>query len=101
MLRQSEIVNLADQTNAGIPVTANRTPNAIVDFWMNRALGYALDSVSRDRIVKLITDNLGGTAAAAINTPTNTAPPIGYTTYQKILRAVVGLILMSPEAMRR
>jgi len=109
MLRQSSIFtwpnfpSLADQTNNGIPVAANRTPNAIVDFWMNRALGYALDSVSRDRIAKFIVDNLGmaGTATTTIKTTTTTTPPIGDTTYQKILRAVVGLILMSPEAMRR
>lgn len=103
MLRISSIVNLADQTNIGIPVAADRTPNAIVDFWMNRALGYPLDSVSRDRIAKFIVDNLGmgGTASTTIKTLTTTAAPIGNTTYQKILRAVVGLILMSPEAMRR
>ncbi len=107
MLRISEIVNLADQTNAGIPVAANRTPNAIVDFWMNRALGYALDSASRDRIVQFIVDNavdnlnMHGTAGTTIKTSTTTTPPIGNTSYQKILRAVLGLILMSPEAMRR
>jgi len=107
MLRISSIVNLADQTNAGIPVAANRTPNAIVDFWMNRALGYALDSASRDRIAMFIVDNavdnmgMHGTATTTIKTTTTTTPPIGNTSYQKILRAVVGLILMSPEAMRR
>lgn len=101
MLKQSTIVNLADQTNAGIPVENDRTPNNIVDFWMNRALGYALDPVTRDRIVQFITDTVGSTADTLINTTTTTTPPIGDTTYQRILRAVVGLILMSPDAMRR
>ncbi|MEJ8566602.1 DUF1800 domain-containing protein [Elongatibacter sediminis] len=99
MLRQSSLVNLAEQTNTGIPAVNDRTPDNIVDFWMDRALGYALENAVRDRIVQFITDQLSGAAGSPINTDTtNTGSS---STYQRIIRAVVGLILMSPDALRR
>ena len=99
MLRRFAIVDLGDQTNRGIPLEADRTPENIVAFWMDRALGYALDSASSDRIVQFITDTLGGLANDPIATDSTNLSE--YSTYQKILRAVVGLILMAPDAMRR
>ena len=99
MLRRFAAVNLAAQTNAGIPAAAERTPANIVAFWMDRALGYPLDTASADRVVQFITDALGGAAGAPINT--DSANTTEHSTYQRILRAVVGLILMAPDAMRR
>jgi uncharacterized protein (DUF1800 family) len=98
MLRQDSIVNLAAQTNIGIPEPADRTPANIVEFWMNRALGYSLDPVVGNRMVQFITDILSGLPTDPINTVTSN---IGESTYQRIIRAVVGLVLMSPDAMRR
>ncbi|MDZ4730823.1 MAG: DUF1800 domain-containing protein [Xanthomonadales bacterium] len=98
LLRQPSIVNLAQQANDGIPNTADRTPNNLVNFWMNRALGYPLDSQQADRIVAFIIESLGGSVDVAIASNTDVGD---YSKYQKINRAVVGLILMSPDAMRR
>jgi len=99
LLRRFAAVNLAEQTNTGIPLVNDRTPANIVDFWMLRALGYALDAASADRMVQFVTDALGGTANAPINTDTTNTTE--FSTYQKIIRGVVGLVLMAPDAMRR
>lgn len=98
MLRQSSIVNLADQTNTGIPLAADRTPQNVVDFWMDRALGYALDGAVTARIVQFITDLL---AIASTDPIPNSADTGASSSYQRVIRAVVGLILMSPDALRR
>ncbi len=98
LLRQPSIVNLAQQANDGIPNTADRTPGNLVSFWMNRALGYALDTQQSDRIVAFIIESLGGSANAVI---ANNTDVTDFSKYQKINRAVVGLILMAPDAMRR
>lgn len=99
MLRQSSLVNLAEQTNSGIPDPNDRTPVNIVDFWMQRALGYALDGATADRMVQFITDTIGGIDTDPINTDSSNTG--SSSTYQRIIRAVVGLVLMAPDAMRR
>ena len=99
MLRQDSIVNLAEQTNIGIPVEADRSPSNIVNFWMNRALGYSLDIAIANRMTQFITDALGGLPDNPINTDSSNIS--SGSTYQRIIRAVVGLVLMSPDAMRR
>jgi len=98
MLKQPTVVNLAAQTNAGIPVINDRTPNNIVAFWMDRALGYSLEASLANRIAVFITEIIGGTTDAPVNTDSSNE---GEGNYQRMLRAVLGLILMSPDAMRR
>jgi uncharacterized protein (DUF1800 family) len=99
MLRRDEIVNLAMQTNA-ILVEAQRTPEMIVDTWMIRALGYPLSSGASDRIIQFISDITGKGSTESLHPDIDTNNT-GSGTYQNIIQAVVGLVLMSPEAMRR
>jgi uncharacterized protein (DUF1800 family) len=98
LLRQPAIVNLAQQANDAITNPADRTPENLVVFWMNRCLGYSLDSTQAGRIVTFVIDSIGGSANTEIANNSNVGD---FSTYQKINRAVVGLVLMSPDAMRR
>jgi len=102
MLRESTEVNLADQTNTEIPVVAERTPVNIVNMWMTRALGYSLVPAQTQIVVDFITGrpNVAG-ADQPLDPGINTADTGGSSTYQRIIMAAVGLILMSPNAMRR
>jgi len=99
LLKQPSVVNLAQQTNDGIPLAADRTPAHIAAFWSQRALGYLLDGAVLDRIAQFIS----GIDGAAVGNPlnTNTTDTGDNSTYQRIVRGVVGLVLMAPEAMRR
>jgi uncharacterized protein (DUF1800 family) len=97
LLRQYSVVNLAMQANTGIPNAADRTPTNLVNFWMNRALGYSLDSAQAERIVSFVFESVSVSA----NTPFSNTDTTDSSTYQRINRAVLGLILMSPDAMRR
>ena len=54
MLREFEIVNLAEQTNQAIPLWQERTAQNIVNTWMERALGYALPDAQSIKIVDFI-----------------------------------------------
>ena len=111
MLRRTEenlpgsgaMLNLAAQTNLMIPLTSDRTPQNLVSAWMDRALGYALATDVSDRIVQFITGIAGIGASSPLPTSgsydsTNTTTS---SNYQRIIRAVVGLLLMAPDAMRR
>ena len=102
MLRESTEVNLAEQTNTEIPVLAERTPENIVNMWMTRALGYSLVSAQTQVVIDFISDrpNVAG-ADQPLDPGINTADTGGSSTYQRIIMAAVGLILMSPNAMRR
>ena len=108
MLRRDDIVNQAQQTNDHFTLVADRTPRNIVLWWINRALGYDLPSEVENRILKFVTDITGpGSEDVSIETYTDTLDVLNVdgtaknTTYQRIIRGVVGLILMSPDAMRR
>ncbi|HKJ15973.1 MAG TPA: DUF1800 domain-containing protein [Xanthomonadales bacterium] len=94
-------LNLAEQTNALIPSSANRTPQNIVSEWMTRALGYALPTVVSDRVEQFITGIAGIAANQTLDDYTDTSNTGNSSTYQRIIRGVVGLLLMSPDAMRR
>ena len=101
MLRESEITNLADQTNTEIPIAANRTPNNIVNMWMTRALGYSLSAAVAAHIAAYIVGIAGVPADAPLDSEVNTSDTGVNSAYQRIIRGVVGLVLMSPDAMRR
>lgn len=102
MLRESTEVNLAEQTNIEIPVVADRTPENIVNMWMTRALGYSLVPAQTQIVIDFISDrpNVAG-ADQPLDPGINTADTGGTSIYQRIIMAAVGLILMSPNAMRR
>ena len=99
---ETEGVNLAEQTNNEIPDPAQRTPANIVDMWMTRALGYSLAPAIAQKAVDFIT-GINGVAGAelALDPGIDTSNITRYSSYQKIIVATVGLILMSPDAMRR
>ncbi|HMB60257.1 MAG TPA: DUF1800 domain-containing protein [Xanthomonadales bacterium] len=103
MLRQSSIVDLGLQTNTGIPAAIDRTPENVVDFWMNRALGYPLEGAVTARIVQFITDIAGIASNADLDSSpsVDTSNTGNSSLYTRIIRATVGLVLMAPDAMRR
>lgn len=102
MLRESTEVNLAEQTNAEFPVADDRTPENIVNIWMTRALGYSLSPEQAQTVVDFITGlpNVAG-ADQALGPGINTTDTGATSHYQRIIMAAVGLIVMSPNAMRR
>jgi len=116
MLRHNLIVNQAAQTNAYFTDPNDRTAVNIVNWWTDRALGYGLPAAVSDRIVAYVVEILiqrnssyGGDYAndafdtIGIDTTTVTKEDgTAYNShYQRIVRGLVGLVLMSPEAMRR
>ena len=116
MLRRNDIVNQAAQTNDFFTDPNDRTAVNMVNWWIDRALGYALSTPVTNRIVDYVVEVLmlrrpgyGGNYATdpfdviGIDTTQVTQPDgTAYNgTYQRILRGLLGLILMSPEAMRR
>jgi hypothetical protein len=115
MLRRDRIVNQAAQTNAQFILVADRSAQNIVNWWIDRALGYGLPAAYADRIVQYVTDILatinpgfiGDYATETLetfmvtNTVTNGDGTANNNTYQRIIRGVIGLIMMSPDAMRR
>jgi len=114
ILKQNDIVNQAQQTNNGL-LQANRTARKIVQFWINRAMGYDFPLDVEDRIVQYVTDILesmdpgymGNYETEPLDTFTDTLEVTNMdgtaknSKYQQIIRGVVGLVLMSPEALRR
>ena len=115
MLRIDRIVNQAAQTNAHFTNPDDRTANNIVYWWINRALGHDLPAAVSDRIIQYVTDILASINASFpgdyANEPlktfmdTDTLFNMDGTaknnTYQRIIRGLIGLILMTPQAMRR
>jgi hypothetical protein len=109
MLRRSDenlpgsgpMLNLAEQTNAMIPSTANRTAQNIVSAWMDRALGYALPNAVSDRMEGFITGIASIATTQSLHDFTDTNNTGSSSTYQRIIRGLVGLVLMAPDAMRR
>jgi len=115
MLRRDALVNQAAQTNAHFTIEADRTAQNIVSWWINRALGYDLPAATADRIVEFVTGILAnidpGFAGDYENEPigtftdtilvTNENGTARNSTYQRIIRGVVGLVLMAPDSMRR
>jgi uncharacterized protein (DUF1800 family) len=116
MLKRNEIVNQAEQTNDHFTDLNDRTAVNIVNWWVQRALGYDLPVAVTNRIVDYVVEILIQRKPAYLgdyaNDPFDTigieTTPVtnldgtannGY--YQRIIRGLVGLILMSPDAMRR
>jgi uncharacterized protein (DUF1800 family) len=93
--------NLAEQANTEIPNTANRTPTQLVDMWMIRLRGYSYDSATRTRLITYVSDKSGATANQSLHDVTDTDNLSNNSTYQRVIYTLVGLILMSPDAMRR
>jgi len=115
MLRRGNIVNQAAQTNAHFSLAAERNAQDIVTWWIDRALGYDLPVAYANRIVQYVTgilesldpEFIGDYSTETLQTFMDTNPVLNgdgsakNNTYQQIIRGVVGLILMSPDAMRR
>lgn len=109
MLRQSAenlpgsgpMLNLAEQSNGMIPSTANRTPQNLVSAWIDRILGYPLPAAESDRMEQFITGIASISATQSLHDFTDTNNTGSGSTYQRIIRGLVGLVLMSPDAMRR
>jgi len=116
MLRRDSIVNQAAQTNAHFTNPDDRTARNIVNWWIYRALGYELPLAVSERILQFVTEVLilrrptysGDYAAVPLddieidtNKLTDEDGTAKNNDYQKIIRGVIGLILMSPDAMRR
>lgn len=93
-------MNIAEQANAEIPDSTNRTPTQLVDMWINRLRGYSYDAGVKTSLISYVMNKSGlsATQAFADNDSNNTSRT---STYQRINYTLVGLILMTPDAMRR
>ncbi len=96
-----EYFNLAEQANTQIPSTANRTPTLLVDMWMLRLRGYGYDSAIRNRMITYVSDRAGVGATQSLQDEMDTDNLANNSQYQEITYTLVGLILMSPDAIRR
>ena len=89
----SWLIDIIDTTWA----SPARTPNAIVDFWIERIFGYEIADTTRHNFVAFLAQGRN----PALNLPIQTATPASddYTTIHLLerIRAVVGLMFMSPE----
>lgn len=103
LITRNDILNLAAQTNSMIPAANSRTPNAIVNNWVTTALGFTPEAAVRDQAAQFLSD----IAAVGVNEPLddanniNTSDTSNGSRYQRLLRAVVGLIVMLPVGQRR
>ncbi len=93
--------NLAEQSNTLIPDTVNRTPTQLVDTWMLHLRGYVYDAATRTRLITYVVDKSGATATQSIHDITDTNNVSNSSTYQRVVYTLIGLILMSPDAIRR
>ena len=93
--------NVAEQSNNLIPNTANRTPTQLVDTWMMHLRGYAYDAATRTRLISYVVDKSGATANQSIHDITDTNNISNASTYQRVVYTLIGLIMMSPDAIRR
>ncbi|MCF6317965.1 MAG: DUF1800 domain-containing protein [Proteobacteria bacterium] len=92
--------NIAEQANTEIPSTDNRTPSQLVDMWMIRLRGYSYNAVTRNRLITYVMDKSGLTADQAFDA--SDSNDIGNNSlYHRINYTLVGLIMMSPDAIRR
>jgi uncharacterized protein (DUF1800 family) len=90
--------NLAEQANAEITNSTNRTPTQLVDMWVMKLRGYTYDATTRSRLISYVEDKSGvGSTQPLLNTDDITE----YSNYQRITHTLVGLILMAPDAIRR
>lgn len=87
--------NVAETTNVLPPFA--RTPNLIVDFWLDRVLGFPIAAGKRNVMVSLVAQGADADTELAIDT-TNTS---NNSDYQRRIRGLVELITMSPEYMMR
>lgn len=100
-LGRLEFCNLAEQGNGEIPSSANRTPTQLVDMWMTRLRGYSYDSAIRNRLITYVSEQGGVTANQSLHDEMDTDNLANNSQYQEITYTLVGLILMSPDAIRR
>ncbi len=93
--------NVAEQGNSELPSTTNRTPTQLVDMWMLRLRGYSYDAATRTRLITYVMDKGGVTALQSLHDVMDTNDTTNDSTYHRITYTLVGLILMSPDAIRR
>ncbi len=93
--------NLAEQSNTLIPDVANRTPTVLVDTWMMHLRGYAYDAITRANLITYVAIKSGAAATQSIHDMTDTNNLSNSSTYQRVVYTLIGLIMMSPDAIRR
>ncbi len=91
----SHFINVAAQTNTGLPLAADRTPVNIVAYWLDRVLGpgFVFDPAKRGKLEAFVAQ--GGAPASPLNV--DTTDTTGNSAYQRRIRTLVGLITMLPE----
>ena len=89
------IVNLAQQTNDQLSA-GNRTPSQVADFWIDRVLARSLSTGRRQIVVDFLAQ--GGDQNAPMPGNDDISQWSGY---QQRIRAAVGMLSSSPEAMQR
>jgi uncharacterized protein (DUF1800 family) len=88
--------NVAETTNAML-APALRTPNDIVDAWLDRIYGFTIPAAKRNAMVGLVAQG----ADPALEITADTTNTTNNSDYQRRIRGLVELITMSPEFMTR
>jgi uncharacterized protein (DUF1800 family) len=88
--------NVAETTNAMLAL-ASRTPNQIVDAWLDRIYGFTIPAGKRNAMVGLVAQG----ADPSLEITADTTNTTNNSDYQRRMRGLVELITMSPEFMTR
>ena len=102
------LMRINEITLAAFPNTASRTSNALVDYWIDRIVGFPLAPARRTRLIDFLRQNAAADAALDLVTDSvEQGVPQRYGTWNGSnlsrhytiarLRAVVSLILACPE----
>ncbi len=92
--------NIAEQANSVITESANRTPTELVNMWVIRLRGYNYDIATMNRLITYVMDKSGLTANQPFD-DTDSNNTGNNSLYQRVNYTLVGLIMMSPDAIRR
>jgi len=96
----SFIINVLGQTQAAL-TAPNRTAAKIVDYWLDRILGYQPDATQRDELIAMLGQNAGAAEALDLSTDSWNGGNLKLHYTQSRLRTTVSLIGMMPEFMKR
>ena len=91
---------LAD-TLAAFPNPALRTPNNLASYWFERVLGYSPDAQQVSHVAAILDHSKHSPDQQDLDQPIDLGSNEWPTYWQSGLRAMVGLILMSPEFLQR
>lgn len=95
--------DLLGQTMAGIPDTNDHTPNNLAAWWYERIYGYAPSPVDQQRLAEFMSyTDFENPVPGDLNAPVDLTLEDDWPAYtQARLRAMIGMMVMSPEFVQK